>query len=157
MAKKKGGRKPKATPVSPSAPVPKTPASPVSTSGDTPHFCFRWADRATQEAWAFSPAEDAGELIAFLYEMSQLTWSAIEAQQTGGQQRRRKHHSQEISTLETAAQNDISKRKLDTRFGETMFRFRVAGGKRLWGFRNGRVFHAIWWDPDHAVYPTDPN
>jgi hypothetical protein len=38
-----------------------------------------------------------------------------------------------------------------------MFRFRVAGGKRLWGFRNGRVFHAIWWDPDHAVYPTDPN
>jgi hypothetical protein len=84
--------------------------------------------------------------------MAQLTWAEIETQRAGGHKR---HHSQEISGLEAAAQADITKRKLSERFNETMFRFRLSGEQRLWGFRNGRVFHIVWWDPDHQVYPTE--
>jgi hypothetical protein len=37
-----------------------------------------------------------------------------------------------------------------------MFRFRLGGKARLWGFRSERIFHVVWWDPDHRVYPTEP-
>jgi hypothetical protein len=36
-----------------------------------------------------------------------------------------------------------------------MFRFRLAGERRLWGYRVGRTFHVVWWDWDHKVYPTE--
>jgi hypothetical protein len=128
-------------------------AAPASSQQDRPHFCFRYADRATKEAWVFKPGEDhAPALVQFICEMAQLSWGEIEAQKAGQHKR---HHSQDISSLQSAAQADITKRKLSERFNETMFRFRLTGEQRLWGFRRGRVFHIVWWDPDHKVYPTE--
>lgn len=31
---------------------------------------------------------------------------------------------------------------------------RVTGEKRLWGFRQGRDFSVLWWDPRHEVFPS---
>ncbi|MBQ1167191.1 hypothetical protein KBZ21_55250, partial [Streptomyces sp. A73] len=31
---------------------------------------------------------------------------------------------------------------------------RIGGAGRLWGFLVGPVFHIIWWDPDHQVWPS---
>jgi hypothetical protein len=31
---------------------------------------------------------------------------------------------------------------------------RLSGTGRLWGFRRGRYFHVLWWDPDHQVWPS---
>jgi hypothetical protein len=138
---------------------PKRPkaAQPPTSADQTPHFCFHYADRATREAWAFKPDGDsAPDLFGFLCDMAKLKWSDIERQQTGGKRRRRKHHSQPIHSLEHAAQADLRKRRLDETFGDEIFRFRLGGKSRLWGFRNERVFHVIWWDPDHLVYPTEP-
>ncbi|MDX6649080.1 MAG: hypothetical protein QOJ97_1031 [Solirubrobacteraceae bacterium] len=134
-------------------------AAPVATSTrETPFFCFHHADRATKEAWAFKPGGgQASELLDFLCDMGRLKWNDIESQETGTRKRRRKHHSQSIGSLDTAAQADLRKRKLDETFGDEMFRFRLSGKSRLWGFRAKRVFHVIWWDPDHQVYPTEPS
>lgn len=89
--------------------------------------------------------------------MAKLSWGEIEQHRTGGRTAHKKHHSQEISSLAPAAQADAAKAKLGETFGDEMFRFRLGGEQRLWGFRDGRVFHVIWWDPDHDVYPTDPS
>lgn len=90
--------------------------------------------------------------------MSRLTWREIEAQQTGeAGKRHRKHHSQPVASFGSEAQEDFQKRGLGEIFGDEMFRFRLSGEKRLWGFRRERVFHAVWWDPNHKVYPSDPN
>jgi hypothetical protein len=34
-----------------------------------------------------------------------------------------------------------------------IFRFRFTGRRRLWGFKDGRMFKALWWDPEHEICP----
>ncbi len=122
-------------------------------------FCFRHADRRTKERWAFKPdADNAPSLFDVICDLTRSKWSELEAQRTGGKSNRhRKHHDQPITSLVAEAQEDIRRARLDETFGEDIFRFRISGEKRLWGFRSGRVFHVVWWDPDHRVYPTEPN
>jgi hypothetical protein len=89
--------------------------------------------------------------------MAKRRWSEIEADRVGSSRNRhKKHHGQAIDTLSDPAKKALAKTKLDEIFGEDIFRFRLSGEKRLWGFRSGDVFHVLWWDPDHAVYPTEP-
>lgn len=88
--------------------------------------------------------------------MAQLRWAEILAQQTGNHQRHRKHHDCATTEIHDDAKDDLRRLHLDELFGDTMFRFRLSGTKRLWGFRNGRTFHVVWWDADHAVFPTEP-
>jgi hypothetical protein len=93
-----------------------------------------------------------------MLEMSALTWANIESHQTGNHgNRHRKHHEMPVTNIEKAAQEDLVRRELDKAFDGDIFRFRLGGRPRLWGFRRGRVFHAVWWDFEHDVFPTDPN
>jgi len=135
----------------------KAQPRPTSTQQQNPHFCFRYADRATKEAWKFKPTESqAPALVDFICEMARLTWAEIEAQRLGsGNNRHKRHHSQEISRLTKAAQDDLTKRRLSETFDDTIFRFRLNGEQRLWGFRRSRTFHIVWWDPEHRVYPSE--
>jgi hypothetical protein len=135
----------------------KVAAYPTSSQQDNPHFCFQFADRATKNAWKFKPTEgDAPPLVDFICEMAKLTWAEIEAQRVGTKDGYlKRNHSQEIKRLTADARADLIKRQLPEWFDDTMFRFRVSGEQRLWGFRKGHVFHIIWWDPHHKVYPTE--
>ncbi len=36
----------------------------------------------------------------------------------------------------------------------TLYSLRIAQLPRVWGYRLGRVFHFLWWDPGHSVCPT---
>lgn|GEM_PF-7020219 len=40
------------------------------------------------------------------------------------------------------------------RAGDPLFAFHVSGARVVWGFKDGDVFHVLWWDPKHRVYPT---
>jgi hypothetical protein len=31
---------------------------------------------------------------------------------------------------------------------------RLGGEQRLYGFRDGNVFHVVWWDPEHEIWPS---
>jgi hypothetical protein len=153
----KGGR-PKARAVANASRTPKAAPPQESTQGDKPLFCFAHADRSGDERWAFSPPGDhAQEVLNFLCEMAKLRWSEIERQQTGGKNRHRKHHSYDVGALCPDAQASFGRAGYGETFGETIFRFRLAGTKRLWGFRDGRTFHVAWWDRDHQVSPADKN
>jgi hypothetical protein len=32
--------------------------------------------------------------------------------------------------------------------------FRLGGEARLYGFRGENVFHVVWWDPKHEIWPS---
>jgi hypothetical protein len=137
---------------------PKARAPSASTQSEHPVFCFRRAHRNADERWAFKPSQDdAQEVFSFLCDLAQQTWAEIESATTGGRNRHRKHHSQEVESFCSEAKRDFQQARLAEQFEEEMFRFRLSGQKRLWGFRVGHVFHVVWWDPGHLVYPTEPN
>jgi hypothetical protein len=126
---------------------------PTSALGENPHFCFEFADRATQNVWKFKPAnQDATKLVEFLCDTAKMTWRDIDALKFKG---RPKHHYQALSKVTRKARQDAQSRKLEKTFGDEMFRFRLGSTRRLWGFRAGRIFHVVWWDPGHKVYPTE--
>ena len=31
---------------------------------------------------------------------------------------------------------------------------RLGGQERLFGFRDRNVFHVVWWDPQHQIWPS---
>ncbi|MFC1416387.1 hypothetical protein [Streptacidiphilus cavernicola] len=34
-------------------------------------------------------------------------------------------------------------------------RLRFMGACRLYGFLEGNVFHVLWWDPNHEIWPYE--
>ncbi|HEX3609256.1 MAG TPA: hypothetical protein VHU14_06275 [Solirubrobacterales bacterium] len=151
------GKKPKVqTDAAVQAATRKAKATPPASSQDeTPIFCFRYADRATKEAWQFRPSDkEASKLVDFLCDITGATWREIEGMTSGGH---RKHHAQELKGITRKAKKDAERRKLAERFGDELFRFRLGSKRRLWGFRKARTFHVVWWDPNHKVYPTEPS
>lgn len=90
--------------------------------------------------------------MEFLCEMASSTWRDIDKMQFKGAQR---HHYQSLESICRKAQKDAERRKLREKFGDELFRFRLGKRRRLWGFRQGRIFHVVWWDPEHQVYPGE--
>jgi hypothetical protein len=89
-----------------------------------------------------------------LLEFEKLTWAEIWSHNTGGKDRHKKHHDMPINILCDEAKGRW------TAIGQTAditFRFRLGGTRRLWGYKQVNKFLLIWWDPDHNIYPTDPN
>lgn len=37
---------------------------------------------------------------------------------------------------------------------DRLSRLRIGGRQRLYGRRVGARFHALWWDPDHEIWPS---
>lgn len=35
-----------------------------------------------------------------------------------------------------------------------IWRLRLNGPSRLYGFLDGNVFHVVWWDPEHRIWPS---
>jgi hypothetical protein len=132
----------------------------LSAEGQEAHpiFCFRFAEHRGAAPASFDPTPDqAEEIFDFLCEMGRLSWGEIETQTTGTKNRHRKHHEQPIDSLTSPeAKGAIAQEALDETFGDSIFRFRLQGEQRLWGFRNDSTFHVMWWDPNHDIYATEP-
>lgn len=150
-------RRPKTTaqPIGRGRAQPKTVAAGLTTI-DTgkPTVSFHYADRGYSGEWKWVEGEEADELVTFLCDISTSTWSEIRNQLTGGRNRHRKHHEQELGSLCSAAQQRIRDLCLDQVI-EDAFRFRLGGEKRLWGFIRNDVFYVLWWDARHKVYPVE--
>jgi hypothetical protein len=138
----------------------KLAKSTVTPTGDQArlNYSFQYADRAYDGEWHWPPrGDDATEVFEFLTEMSQLTWREIRSQMTSGGKtgpQHKRHHFQAFDSVCSDAQKRIAELRLDE-VAEELFRFRVRGERRLWGCVTENVFHVVWWDPNHQVYPTE--
>lgn len=118
-----------------------------------PCWNYRYIDNAHFGAWDWrlSDAEQL-QLWDFLKQMQGLSWKEIRNQTHGGHF---KHHDMAAEVLADEAKERLWELKLGEL--EQVFRFRLQGKVRLWGafIGKGHEFYLLWWDRDHAVYPTD--
>jgi hypothetical protein len=142
---------------SPGPPVPKAISALLRDDGTHLHpvFSFSMSDDAVgcEWGWHLLDSTDAHSLVVFIREMAKLPWSRIVTDRAGG---RLRNHSQPITSLPPAPRRRLRELKLED-LDDQIFRFRLSGTQRLWGFCKDGVFYALWWDPNHRVYPADPN
>jgi len=53
----------------------------------------------------------------------------------------------------TTAHSEPTERNLDE-WADHLTSLRMGGKQRLWGFLRAGVFHVLWWDPEHQIYPS---
>jgi hypothetical protein len=136
----------------------RTGANPGSIFGMQVQWTTESADRdgAWESGTARQWADECWKSVIYpkLEEFGKLTWGEIDQFITGGKDRHKMHHNMEVDILADEAQYRLL--ELD-KHGDIIFRFRLAAKKRLWGFRIVNKFELLWYDPEHEIYPTDPD
>jgi hypothetical protein len=136
-----------------------TPRSPKATQdgsrfGSRVTWCISKADRIDQWSWGESRDWLEDEWVSVIepafVSFEKLTWGDIDkfSSETG----HKMHHGHEIGDLITEAQRRWLSLELEQY--ETIFRFRLGGTRRAWGFLVQSHFHFVWWDREHSLYPT---
>ena len=95
----------------------------------------------------------------FLTEYEKKSWGEIDTERTGkGKRRRKKHVHYPFDRLIDEAYERLIKLELDD-FATSIFRFRLSGLQRLFGFRipATAMFHMVWFDPEHRLYKQQPS
>lgn len=80
-----------------------------------------------------------------------LTWKEIDA--FSSESGHKMHHGHEVSDLVSEAQKRWI--ALDLEQFDSVFRFRLGGTKRVWGYIVQAHFHIVWWDRLHSIYPSE--
>lgn len=68
----------------------------------------------------------------------------------GLQQRGQKYPLESLPNSDALAR--LAEVKLDDR--DEIVRLRITGEQRLYGFLEGQRFYALWWDPNHEIWPS---
>ena len=125
----------KRTKIAPSAPVDQRPL-----------WAFGRFDNAGDWCWSKIGESDAMLMVQRLKGYEGMTWTQI-------QQARHNHFIEPREIIPKA-----QRRLRDLGRGETdaLFSMSLGGKIRLWGVRRDGVFFALWWDPNHEIYPTKP-
>lgn len=114
---------------------------------DTVIFSFLWFDSINQ--WGTGRSNNLHsfwELAEKIISFEQKTWREIAGQQD-------RDHSIPFSRLIPKAQELSISRNLDEY--DEIWSFHFTGTQRLWGVKyDKRFFMAIWWDPEHQIWPS---
>lgn len=87
-----------------------------------------------------------------LNEWAKLLWREID--QFSSDSNHKMHHLMLTDDIVTEAQSRMVEIE---KFEDQIFRFRLGNKRRLWGHRVVNEFQIIWYDPNHEIYPTDPD
>jgi hypothetical protein len=118
-------------------------------------WCITKKDVEGKWSWGeprqWTDAEWANKIEPKFLEYEKLTWSQIDghSSSTG----HKMHHTHELGDLVDEAQ--IRWRFLGFGQFDTLFRFRLGGKERAWGFKAQAHFHLVWWERHHKIYPVD--
>lgn len=120
-------------------------------------WCITRADQDDNWSWGEPRAwlQDEWEFTIHppFQQFAQLTWQEID--QFSSESGHKMHHGHEVGDLISEAQQRW--RALDLEQYESVFRFRLGGTRRAWGYIVQAHFHMVWWDREHSIYPTEPN
>ncbi|MFQ5954496.1 MAG: hypothetical protein ACE5JZ_05475 [Kiloniellales bacterium] len=93
----------------------------------------------------------------FFADYTRKTWGQIDAETTGPASRRRQKHTYyDFTMIKREAIRRLEALEIDD-FAPDMFRFRISGLKRLYGFRVNPTFHFVWYDPTHEIIQPGRN
>jgi len=120
-------------------------------------YCCDLEDREGFWSWGESRDWESlewKEIIGpFLSGCKNKTWAEVEKESTGGKKRHYKHRSYDTGLIINEAYARLGELKLDDM--DKIFRFRLDGKKRLYGFVIGHMFYLVWYDRLHKIYPVD--
>lgn len=140
MAKSKNKRKQPAAPAA--REQRKEPGARAgSYDSQTPIWSFAIVDQ--DGPWSFAGL-GGDELAALLRRMEGSTWA------THGSH---KSHNVTIDQLIPEARSRLEALGFDDL--DELYSLRVNGKPRIWGIRDERFLKVLWWDPDHAVCPSE--
>lgn len=118
---------------------------------DNLRVSWRFGDADRNGTWAWSAENiserEAHEILVFVAEMDKLTWAACSQ---GWRPHRKRIDTTGICDEAQERLRAIHKDDLDH-----LEEFHMSGPERIWGIRVGHVFHVLWWDARHTVYPSD--
>ena len=126
----------------------------IAKSQMNPLFSFKFADRNYGGEWEWPKDQESQVVLDYLCDIAKSTWNELRLQTTGNNQRQRRFHGHEFDQIASAAQARIKTLRLHETFDQ-IHRFRLSGTGRLWGFEREGVFHVLWWDAKHKVYPLE--
>ena len=97
--------------------------------------------------WCPSKCKESGAraILTILAGFESMTWVQIMSN-TGS-------HTVGAEGIIKKARQRLTARNLDE-WADHLTSLRMSGKERLWGFLRAGVFHALWWDPEHEVFPA---
>lgn len=140
--------------------MPEKQARAGADPGSIFHMSMTWSCDTpdVQDAWTWGVNRQwsdeywASLIEPKLLEFEQLTWAEIDYLSSGSGHKM--HHN--MATEEIC--DEAQMRLIDIeRYEEVIFRFRLGGKPRLWGYRVVAEFQILWFDPTHQIYPVEPD
>jgi len=149
MTRNGGKRRPSLPPDPPRKESPRTlPGLPDSGSSGE-RICWRFRHLDLEGPWSLGAlgGGELGELMKALAGFESMTM----AEAFRGGHPGKDYDVEDLPTalaldrLDAIGMGDLTK----------ISRFRIDGRGRLYGIRCENVFHVIWWDPNHEVWPSE--
>lgn len=127
----------------------KKPRSPRGPKPGQPIWSFRNIDVGGPWCWTETPKDILCEVLIKLGNYQSMSWAEID--DTAGGQKTGSHFVP-IDKIIKKAQNRLIDIHQDD--NDELFSLRITGKCRMWGIRDGDVFHFLWCDPEHAICPS---
>lgn len=108
-----------------------------------PAWRIGWADDGGLWSTTAIDAENLAGILVRMKGWETMTWHAINGPDN--------HYSYENICKEAKAR---FKERNMVLFSDNLYSLRITGRRRLWGILTGGIFHILWWDPEHSVYPV---
>lgn len=130
--------------------------------GSVGELYMQWSrDKEDKDgSWSWGDQRNWGDtvwnelLLPFLSEYAKKKWKAILAEKWHNKKKtRNKHIYYNVRSIHEEARGRLIDLELDDQ--TRIFRFRLSGKKRLYGFTFCNVFATVWYDPNHNIYPVD--
>jgi len=124
----------------------KEPRIGVSLEGAT-NPVWRFSHMDWDGPWCPSKCKDSGirEVLARLANFESMSWQQIHSG-TGS-------HVVDVTGIIKEARDRIIHLKKEE-WADNLCSLRMCGKERLWGFLRSGIFHLLWWDPEHQVFPS---
>jgi hypothetical protein len=112
-------------------------------------ICWRFTHLDDEGPWGLAPLDHA-RVLGLLAEMVKFESQTINELFHRGEWPGKCHDVESLPNktardrLEAMGLPDMTK----------IWKLRIGGPGRLWGFLIGNVFHVVWWDPEHQVWPS---
>ncbi|HWT04909.1 MAG TPA: hypothetical protein VN224_04060 [Xanthomonadales bacterium] len=98
--------------------------------------------------WDAITGDEMKQVVEHFKGLESMTWSAI---LIGA---KKHNHNCDVAEMCRQAQACLIE---DWQGGaDEILTMRLTNRKRIWGILEGAVVYLLWWDPTHAVYPTEP-
>jgi hypothetical protein len=111
-----------------------------------PLLDFAWFDNF--QWWKEEEGDEKFQkMLVGLRDYCRRTWKAIQTED------RKRDHSIPVGAIIAQARNRLVQNNLEEI--DIFWRFRFQGEQRLWGYKQGRIFLVIWWDPHHKICPSE--